>query len=156
NAMQANSIRIGFVRVFDTSPWLVAVLLLLFMFYVMAGGAKRIIAVSDAIVPIKVGVFFSTALIVLAYHWAAIIPALKLIIKSAFYPTAMAGAATGLLVQQAMRYGIARTANASEAGLGTAAVLFGGTGVQAPERNALMSMISVFISANLVCFSVAL
>lgn len=156
NAMQANSIRIGFVRIFNMSPWIVAFMLLLFMFYVMSGGAKRIIAVSDAIVPVKVGLFFSTAIIVLAYHWAAIIPALKLIIKSAFYPTAMAGAATGILVQQAMRYGIARTANASEAGLGTAAVLFGGTGVQAPERNALMSMISVFISANLVCFSVAL
>jgi AGCS family alanine or glycine:cation symporter len=156
NAMQANSIRLGFVRIFDTSPLVIAVILFLFMAYVMWGGAKRIVTVSDTIVPIKVGLFFSTAIVALAYHWAAIIPALKLIIKSALFPRAIAGASIGLLIQTAMRYGVARTANASESGLGTAAILFGGTGVQAPERNALMSMISVFISANLVSFMIAL
>ena len=80
NAMQANSMREGVLRIMPFLPkLLVAFLLLGFIIYVMLGGAKRIIAVSDSIVPIKVGLFFTTCFIVLAYHYDAIIPALYII-----------------------------------------------------------------------------
>ena len=156
NAMQANTIRLGLVRIFGINSLTVAVILLLFMLYVMLGGAKRIIAVSDKIVPIKVGVFFISAVIVLCYHYAAIIPALSLIFKAAFSPQAAFGGAIGYTVQQAIRFGIYRTLNASEAGLGTAAVIFGGSGSTEPAKDGIMSMLSTFISSNLVCFSIAL
>lgn len=156
NAMQANSIRLGFVHILPIDSFIVALALFLFIVYVVAGGARRIIEVSDKIVPVKVGLFFISAIIVLAYHYQSILPALKLIIAGAFYPQALAGGAAGLLVQHAMRYGILLASNATEAGLGTAAVLFGGTGSKEPVKNGIMSMISVFISANLVCFLVAL
>lgn len=156
SGIQANSITLGVVRIFNVSPWIVATVLLLFIAYVMAGGAQRIIKVSDKIVPLKVGVFFISAIIVLVYHYQSIGHALTLIIEGAFYPRAFAAGSMGFLIQQAMRYGISRSVNASEAGLGTSAVLFGGTGSKEPVKNGIMSMISVFISANLVCFMVAL
>ncbi|MEX0939843.1 MAG: amino acid carrier protein [Candidatus Babeliales bacterium] len=156
NAMQANSIRIGFGRILNTEPLVVAIFLLLFIAYVMAGGAKRIVQVSEKIVPIKVGLFFISALIVLIYHAPSLLHAIKLIFIGAFYPKALAGGVSGFLVQHALRYGIVRSVNATEAGLGTAAVLFGGTGATDPKNNGIMSMVSVFISANLVCFMVAL
>lgn len=156
NAMQANTIRLGCVRILGVPNLLVAVILLAFILYVMLGGAKRIVALSDKIVPIKVGVFFLSALIVLCYHYAALIPALILIVKAAFTPQAVFGGALGFSVQQAIRFGIYRTLNASEAGLGTAAVIFGGSGSKEPVRDGIMSMLSTFISSNLVCFSVAL
>lgn len=156
NAMQANTIRIGCVRIFGVSYLIVAVILLVFMLYVMLGGAKRIIAVSDKIVPLKVGVFFLSAIIVLGYYWASIIPAIILIFKAAFSPKAAFGGMLGFTVQQAIRFGIYRTLNASEAGLGTAAVIFGGSGSTEPTKDGIMSMLSTFISSNLVCFFVAL
>lgn len=156
NAMQANTIRIGCVRIFGVESLVVAIILLIFMLYVMLGGAKRIIAVSDKIVPIKVGVFFISALIVLVFHFSAIIPALVLIFKAAFSPQAAFGGALGYSVQQAIRFGIYRTLNASEAGLGTAAVLFGGSASTEPTKDGIMSMLSTFISSNLVCFATAL
>ena len=156
SAMQANSIRFGFARILNVPPVLVAIILLLFIIYVLAGGARRIIEVSDKIVPIKVGLFFISAIIVLVYHYQSFFPALKLIFLGAFYPKAIAGGAVGYLVQHAMRYGIVRSVNATEAGLGTAGVLFGGTASKEPIKNGIMSMVSVFISANLVCFLVAL
>lgn len=156
NAMQANSICLGFVRVLSISPIVVAFILLAFVAYVMLGGAERIVKVSDMIVPVKVGLFFSTALIVLGYHYQSLWDAFGLIITGAFYPQAIMAGAAGYMIQQAMRYGIVRSVNATEAGIGTAAVLFGGTACKEPYKNGLMSMISVFISANLVCFMVAL
>lgn len=156
SAMQANSIRLGFTRIFGLAPLATAFILLGFIAYVVAGGAKRIVKVSDAIVPVKVGLFFITAFIILFYHWQSLLPAFKLIFKGAFYPHAIAGGATGYMIQHAMRYGIVRSVNATEAGLGTAGVLFGGTGSKEPLKNGIMSMLSVFISANLVCFMVAL
>lgn len=156
NAMQANSIALGFTRILPVSALAVACALLLFITYVVTGGARRIVHISDKIVPLKVGLFFSSAFAVLIYHYAAIIPALKLILTSALTPKAVAGASAGFLIQQAMRYGIILSVNASEAGLGTAAVLFGGTGSKQPMKNGIMSMLGVFISANLVCFMVAL
>ena len=156
SAMQANSIRLGFSRILNIPPIVTAFVLLAFIAYVIAGGAKRIVEVSDKIVPIKVGLFFVTAIIILMYHWQAIIPSLKLILEGAFYPKALAGGAAGYMIQHAMRYGIVRSVNATEAGLGTAGVLFGGTASKEPIKNGILSMLSVFISANLVCFMVAL
>lgn len=156
NAIQANTVALGFVRIFDVSTVVIASVLFLFIVYVMFGGAARIVAVSDAIVPVKVGVFFLLAVVALWYHKASLIPALTLIIQSACSAQALAGGALGYSAQQAMRFGISRTLNAAEAGLGTAAVLFGGTTSKHPVRDALMSMISTFISANLVCFVIAL
>lgn len=157
NAMQANSIREGLVRIMPFLPKLaIALALLAFIVFVMLGGAKRIITVSDKIVPVKVGLFFISSIVVLLYHYNAIIPALYTIWEGAFNPAALGGAALGLSMQNAMRYGIARSSNASEAGLGTAGILFGGSSAQRPVENGIMSMLSAFISSNLVCFSIAL
>lgn len=156
NAMQANSIRIGIVRILPVAPIVVAIVLLLFMLYVMLGGAQRIIKVSDRIVPIKVGVFFLTAIIVLLYHWQAIIPAIKLMIAGAFTPQAIMGGAIGYSTQSAIRFGMARVLNSSEIGLGTAAVLFGGSASTNPVHDGFMGMLTAFISANCVSFLLCL
>lgn len=156
NGMQANSVTTGLVHVSGFSPIVVAVLLLLFIAYVMLGGAERIVKVSEAIVPLKVGLFFTSSFVVLAYHYQTLIPSLKLIVSSAFSPVALAGGALGFGIQQAMRFGIFRGLNASEAGLGSAAILFGSTGSKNPVKDSIMSMLGPVISSNLVCFSVAL
>ncbi|MGE0207481.1 MAG: alanine/glycine:cation symporter family protein, partial [Candidatus Babeliales bacterium] len=155
SAMQANSIRLGLERILNIAPVVTAFALLAFIAFVIAGGAKRIVEVSDKIVPVKVGVFFVSSFIILLYHWQSILPACKLIVQGAFFPGALVGGAAGYLVQHAMRYGIVRLVNATEAGLGTAGVLFGGTGSAEPLKDGIMSLMSAFI-ANMVCFMVAL
>jgi AGCS family alanine or glycine:cation symporter len=156
NSMQANSITAGLIHISGFSNWVIACILLVFIAYVMLGGAARIVKVSEALVPVKVGLFFTSSFFVLAYHYQSLIPALKLITQSAFSPVALAGGVMGFGLQQAMRFGIFRGLNASEAGLGSAAILFGATGSKNPVKDGIMSMLGPFISSNLVCFSVAL
>ena len=61
------------------------------------GGAQRIVKFSEMIVPLKVGLFFLSATFILIYHYASIIPALKLILKSGLSWKAVAGGAAGSL-----------------------------------------------------------
>lgn len=160
NALQANAISYSLRKTLTDWGWvsnqyLIAAGLLGFVVYVVLGGADRIVKVSDRIVPVKVIVFFATSFAVLGTHYYKIIPALKLMVASAFTPTAIAGGMLGFTVQQAFRYGIERSIMATEAGLGTAAILFGFTGSTNPRRDALLGMLTTFIS-TIVCLLVVL
>lgn len=152
NSMQCNSIAVGMSTITGTSTYVVASVLFCFLLYVMTGGAERIIRVSDKIIPIKVGFFFVATIIVLAWHHDALIGALKTILDYAFTTQAATGAFTGYTVQSAIRFGMSRSLNATEAGLGTSGILFGSTGSLHPFRSATMSLASIFISNYLVCF----
>lgn len=155
-AMQCNSIVNALTEVVDVSPFVIASLLTVFILYTLLGGSKRIIKANSIIVPLKVILFFFFCTGVLLYHWAAIPAALLLIVKAAFNPQAVVGAAAGLSVIRVFSLSVTKVINASEAGLGTAAVIYGSTGSKNPLHDSLTAMLGTFISLNLVCFMVAL
>lgn len=155
SAIQSNSIRFSLETTWNISMYVTAFALLIFMLYVVYGGAPRIVKVSDRIVPFKVAVFFISTTYVLIYHYANIVPALQLMFNMAFTTQAFVGGIIGFSVLQAMRFGILRSILATESGLGTAAILFSSTGSKEPVKDGIISMLSTFIS-TLVCFIVAL
>ncbi len=155
NAAQANSISLSFATAWALPTMISAILLTLFVAYILFGGATRIAKVSALIVPVKVVVFFAAAGAVLVYHAGAIMGALQLIISTGLSSHALAGGVIGFSLQQALRSGILGITFATEAGLGTSAILFGCSGGDKPFQNGLMAMLSTFISI-VVCFIVAL
>jgi AGCS family alanine or glycine:cation symporter len=155
NAMQTHSISFSVATTWQIDAYVSAIAITVFICYVVFGGAQRIIAVSDRIVPIKVLVFFGSAFLLLGYHSGALYEALRLIFVSAFRPEAFAGGFLGFTVLQALREGMNLSITATESGLGTAAILFGYTGSKDPMGSALMGMVSTFVS-SIVCFIVAL
>ncbi len=156
SALQCNSMRLGIERITHAEPSMIAFALFAFLAYIMLGGAQRIIKISNTLVPLKVGLFFVTILIVLVYHYRMLDDALFLIIKSALKPQAVTSGIAGYSIKQALRFGISRKLSATEVGLGTAGVLFGATKAVNPWRNAIMSMASVVVSNHLVCFMLML
>ncbi len=155
NAMQTHAISYSMATTWSVDSYVSAVLITLFICYVLFGGAQRIIRVSDKIVPIKVIVFFGAAFIVVAYHAGSLLAALKLMVLSACNPQSVAGGIAGFSVMQAIQSGMNLNVTATESGLGTAAILFGYTGSNNAIKNGYMGMISTFVS-SLVCFLVAL
>lgn len=156
NGIQANSMALGAQEAWSVAPWISGVVLFVFIIYALFGGAERIIGISDKLVPFKVIVFLISAIIVLGYHIGSILPALKLIVTSAFTPVALAGGLLGSTIQQALRYGFARGIFANEAGIGTAAVLFGATKGENPVQDGILSMIGVFITTHIIGLAIAL
>lgn len=153
NAMQCNSIHAGLERIVTIHPYVVAACLLLFVCYLLFGGAQRIAKAAEAIIPFKVGLFFIPTVIVFFYNIPSLLSALQLIVRSAFTSQALVAGATGYAIQASIRNGMSRVLNATEIGLGTSAILFGSTGTKAPVRTGIMSMVTAFVSNHLVCFS---
>ena len=72
NSIQAKSITDSLVTSFGFTLLICAIIIGLFILYVVYGGAARIVKMTDAIMPLKVIVFFGSTLIVLAYHFKSI------------------------------------------------------------------------------------
>lgn len=151
NALQANSISSSLEKTWNIPPIVCAGILFAFMLYVVFGGAQRIVVISEMLVPIKVIVFLLSTITILCFHWQNIIPALQLIMASAFTSHAVIGGVVGYSVKEAMRLGMTRIIMASESGLGTAALFFGKTGSVQPVEDGLMSMLGTFIT-SFFCF----
>jgi AGCS family alanine or glycine:cation symporter len=155
NGMQVNSIALSFEKTLNMPTYLIGILFAICIVYVVTGGAQRILKASEKIVPVKVGLFCLSALAILIIKWAAIIPALQLIVTSAFSPLAIAGGLLGFSVQQALATGITKIAFASEAGLGTTAIMYGATSSKSPVKDAIMSMLSAFLT-TIMAFTLCL
>lgn len=153
NAIQTNAISISLQTITAIHPIVIAMIVFAFVLYVMLGGARRILALSDRIVPFKVGLFFVSSFMVIAYHWQSFFSAMELIFRAAFSSQAVIGGVAGFAIQHAMRSGMLRVVMATEAGLGTSGILFGSTKSKKPMEDAIMSMLTVFIG-TVVCFLV--
>ncbi len=151
NAYQVNAITNGMQKSFNFSangmvPYLLGAGFFAFVIYVMLGGAQRIMRASETLVPIKVGVFLVSTIIILTFYASAIIPAIGLMVSAAFSWQAFTGGVLGYSIQMAMRQGAARVVMATESGLGTTGIMFGSTKSVSPVKDAIMSMLSTFIT----------
>lgn len=155
NMIQTNSIASGMCNAWHICPESVAVALLLFTAYIVMGGASRIARASDMIVPVKVVLFFISALCVIIYNYHGIAAAFSLMVNEAFAVKSVVGGVMGAGMMSAMRFGMFHAIFATEAGLGTAPIFFSATGSHKPVTSALMSMIGGFVS-TIVCFLVLL
>ena len=118
---------------------------------VLLGGAKRITKVCESLVPIMSAAYLGFAAVLLLRHFAEIPQAVLLVLKSAFCPKAVLGAATGVSLKLAMRMGIGRGVFTNEAGLGTTAIAAGASNEANPVCQGLASMTGTFIDTVVIC-----
>lgn len=154
-AMQCNSVTIAIQSITPINNAIIGLFLFAFVIYVILGGAQRIIKISQVIVPVKVGGFFITAIILLGYHAGSILEGFRTITTYAFGLQPMLAGAMGYSIIHSIKYAISLPLNATEAGLGTAGILFGSTGSKNAAQDSIMAMASTFISNYLVCFMLA-
>jgi AGCS family alanine or glycine:cation symporter len=110
---------------------------------VIIGGIKSIGRAAERLSPLKVGLYLTGGLIVIALNVARIPSVFGLIFDGAFSTRAAAGGGLGIFI--AMRYGIARGIYANEAGYGTAAVAYGTAQSAQPVQQGLNAITEVFI-----------
>ena len=122
---------------------------------VIVGGVKSIGKICSKLVP-AMGAFYifgCILLLILCYQY--ILPALRLIVVSAFVPSrlpaAVAGGFIGSTLKSAARYGIARGLFTNEAGLGSAAIAAAGAKTSHPSKQALISMSATFWDTVIMC-----
>lgn len=118
---------------------------------VILGGIDSISTVASQLVPLMVGVYLLACLWVLGVNWAAIPPALNLIVTQAFHPEAVEGGLVGVVVQS-----VRRSAFSHGAGMGVASIAHAVARNANPIREGLVSILEPFIDTIIICNLTAL
>lgn len=118
---------------------------------VILGGIQAISTVCEKLVPFMSLFYIAGCLIILFINRSYIIPAVLLIVESAFTTKAAAGGFIGSTILMACRYGVARGLFSNESGLGTAPIAAACAQTKNPVRQALVSMTGTFWDTVIVC-----
>ncbi|MGZ6250862.1 MAG: alanine/glycine:cation symporter family protein [Candidatus Chromulinivorax sp.] len=156
NIIQCNSVAVALQRSWGIDRYLTAFFILIFILYVLIGGAQRIVKYLDMLVPFKVLLFLGSSITVLMYNYHALPHAFYTIFQGAFHPQAFIGGSFGYALMTVMTVGLKRSVLIHEAGLGTAAVAFGSTAGEYAVKDSILSMLSVYINTHIICLMIGL
>lgn len=151
NAVQANTISIAFEESFGSSRVVVGIILSIFTAVIVFGGLKRIVSVTQILVPVMALAYIAVALLVVFLNISELPNVFILIFKSAFgFEEAFAG-----MVGAAIMNGIKRGLFSNEAGMGSAPNAAATASVSHPVKQGLIQTLGVFIDTIIVCTSTA-
>ena len=163
NMVQSNSIGAAFSEVFslcdlNVPPVAVGAVIAALSLVIFLGGTKRLAAVVEKLVPIMAGFYIVGSLVLIGMNITHVPEAFLMILRGAFNPSAVVGAAAGITVREAIRYGVARGLFSNEAGMGSTPHAHARAKAKSPHHQGLCAMISVFIDTfiilNLTVFSI--
>lgn len=151
STVQANAISTMSTDTFGFSPIVVGGVLTILAAAVIMGGVKSIARCCQAIVPVMAGLYVTGCLVILFLNREFILPALQIIMESAFNPSAAGGGFIGASFIIAARYGIARGLFSNESGLGSAPIVAAAAQTKNPVRQALVSSTGTFWDTVVIC-----
>ena len=149
--IQSNTITSAAADAFHIPALVTAVVLAVTMSLIIKGGLKRLAEVAQKIVPFMAGFYVLGGFLVVLSHVEMLVPTMKLIVTQALSWQAGAGAAMGLTMKQAMRYGVARGLYSNEAGEGSAAVIHSSAEVNHPSEQGIYGIVEVFVDTMIIC-----
>jgi AGCS family alanine or glycine:cation symporter len=135
------------------APIVTGIVLATAAIFTLVGGIKRIGSVNAMLVPYMFIFYCGACSWILYQHSANIIPAFTLIFTSLWQPATAAGAAGGLAVYQALRWGLARALQSNEAGVGTATFPHSASSTQNHLQQGVLAMVSVYTNGILCLLS---
>lgn len=151
NTVQANSISLLLHESYGISPHISGLLMALLTALVILNGVKSIAKVCMTLVPVMAILYVLGCFYILFVNHAYIVPAIMLILKSAFTPQAAGAGFVGTTVMMAARYGIARGLFSNESGLGSAPIVAAAAQTRNPVRQALVSSTGTFWDTVVIC-----
>lgn len=149
--IQSNTISSVAWEVYQVPHLLTGLVLATVMSFVIRGGLKRLAGTAQRIVPVMSGLYILGGAVVVLSHAESFMPMLQSIIQGAFSLEAGAGAAAGITMKEAMRFGVARGLYSNEAGEGSAAVIHSSAQVDHPSRQGIYGVAEVFIDTMVIC-----
>ena len=134
------------------TPIIVGAVLALLVGWCLMGGGKKIVRLTEVIVPFM-GIFYVILSLIVIIAHAGRIPAMfGMIFKDAFNFRAIFGGVSG----SCMIYGIKRGLYSNEAGVGSAPNASASANVTHPVKQGLVQTVSVYIDTMLLCTATAL
>lgn len=151
STVQANAISTLSSEVYGISPVMVGGIITILAAAVIMGGVKSIARCCEMLVPVMAALYVLGCFVILVINSAYVWPAIKLIVTSAFDPSAAGGGFVGSSIMIAARYGIARGLFSNESGLGSAPLVAAAAQTKNPVRQALVSSSGTFWDTVVIC-----
>ncbi|MCR4591265.1 MAG: sodium:alanine symporter family protein [Lachnospiraceae bacterium] len=171
NMGQINKITINFETVFLSGirrdlvfgvpkvNWIIGVTLMVATAVILAGGFRRVAAVSEKLIPFMSAVYIIGCLIVILLHITMVPEIFLSIFRLAFGQAAFKGAAAGISVRLALntiKNGCKRGVFSHEAGLGSSVIVHTNSCAREPVRQGLWGIAEVFLDTMIICTMTAL
>lgn len=154
--VQSNSIGATFNTAFGIPTWITGIVIALVVAFIIIGGAQRIAATAEKIVPLMAVLYIVGGLIVLAVNIVNIPAAFGAIFKYAFTPQALIGGGIGAALKEAISQGAKRGLFSNEAGMGSTPHAHAMANVKNPHEQGVAAMIGVFLDTFVVLTMTAL
>lgn len=151
STVQANAMSVMTFESYGVPQWLTGLVVCGLLSAVVFGGVKSIARVCGFLVPFMALFYVIGCIVILFINSSFVLPAIKLIIQSAFSPEAAGGGFVGSGVMLAARYGIARGLFSNESGLGSAPIVAAAAQTRNPVRQALVSSSGTFWDTVVIC-----
>lgn len=148
--IQTNAISETLNNAYGIDIYVTAVILTLAVCSVIFFGIKGIAKVCEGLVPFMAVIYMIGCLVLLVINSEHILPAVKIILSSAFEPIAIGGGVTGGFMI-ALQYGVSRGLLSNESGMGSAPIIASAARSRNPVRQALVSSTSTFWDTVVVC-----
>ena len=134
-----------------TTSVVIGVILAVLFGIIVSGGAKRLVKVTEVMVPVMGVLYVVVAIIVLILNASRLPGMFAMIFESAFDFKAIFGGFAGSCIMN----GIKRGLYSNEAGMGSAPNAAATADVSHPAKQGLVQMLSVFIDTLLICTATA-
>ncbi|WP_104399007.1 alanine/glycine:cation symporter family protein [Vibrio penaeicida] len=128
-----------------------AVVLTLLVAFVTLGGIQSIARVAGKVVPSMALLYIGACVSVLLMNASQVIPAIQLVLESAFTNTAATGGFLGASIMLAIQSGIARGVFSNESGLGSAPIAAAAAKTDSCVKQGLISMTGTFFDTIIIC-----
>ncbi len=151
NMPQINSIASGMQETFGIQPILTGGVLAVILFLVIIGGIKRIVQVTEKIVPLMAIIYIVGALGVIFGNLDQIIPSFVSIFSDLFNGSAAAGGFLGASFAYALDRGVNRGLFSNEAGQGSAPIAHSAARGDEPVSEGMVSLLEPFIDTIVIC-----
>ncbi len=156
NMTQANSIADALNSSFNVPMLATGIFVAIFAALVIVGGIRRIAKVTEKVVPFMALFYMAGGLIIILLNIKGVPATFGQIFSQAFSMQSAAGGASGVIMAQAVRYGIARGVFSNEAGLGSSVMVHSASDVKEPVVQGMWGVFEVFADTLIVCTITAL
>ena len=148
---QINSISSSLYSTFGFDQMITGAVLAVLLAFVILGGIKRIVKVTDKLVPAMAIVYFIGALSVILYNYENIIPSLVSVFANVFTGTAATGGFLGAGFAYAFNRGVNRGLFSNEAGQGSAPIAHAAARTEEPVSEGMVAILDPFIDTIVIC-----
>tara|TARA_Y100001972_G_C7667123_1_gene337669 strand:+ start:468 stop:2180 length:1713 start_codon:yes stop_codon:yes gene_type:complete len=151
NLPQINNIANSVFTTFGIKQIITGGVLTVFLALVIIGGIKRIVKVTEKLVPLMAVIYFIGALSVILFNYENIIPSFISIFSDIFTGTSAVGGFLGANFAFAFNRGVNRGLFSNEAGQGSAPIAHAAARAHEPVSEGLVAILEPFIDTIIIC-----